>query len=293
MKKQILFFSLILIFSCSPTAKKTVRIDGSSTVFPLTEVVADAFRHKHPKIRIAAGVSGTGGGFKKFLNKEIDINEASRKIKKSEQEEALAKGVEYIELVVAYDGIAIVANKDNHWLESLTVKDLGRIWRNKKPIENWNQINPSYPDKKISLYGPGAASGTFDYFTKVINGKAQLSRHDYNHSEDDNILVKGVAGDLYSLGFFGFSYYLYNKEKLKLIALGHPPVKPSFKTIKSTQYKPLSRPLYLYVRKESLKNNYTKQFIKFYLEQVGKLAHQAGFISQNDKVYKQYLKKWF
>ena len=214
------------VYGCSPSNETTpvgegsvlsgkVRLDGSSTVFPISEAVAEEFIAVAPRVRVTVGVSGTGGGFKKFVAGEIDINDASRTIKPSEQEKAAANEVGFIELPVAFDGLSIVVNRENDWVDQLTVAELNAIWNPDSTVVTWADVREGWPEQEIRLYGPGTDSGTFDYFTKVINGKEQASRADFTASEDDNVLVQGIAGDRYSLGYFGFAYYIENQDKLK------------------------------------------------------------------------------
>ncbi|MFQ6615037.1 MAG: PstS family phosphate ABC transporter substrate-binding protein, partial [Fidelibacterota bacterium] len=215
-------------FAGSQVLQGTVKIDGSSTVFPITEAVAEEFGkvREHRKIRVTVGVSGTGGGFKKFLAKETDINDASRPIKQKEIDKANKNGVKYIELPVAYDGLSVVINKKNTWVDYLTVAELNKIWKPGSAVKTWKDIRSNWPNLKIQLYGPGTDSGTFDYFTEVINGKSQVSRSDFTKSEDDNVLVNGVAGDKGSLGYFGFAYYVENRDKLRVVPIKQGNKKP-------------------------------------------------------------------
>lgn len=289
MRLLLLCYFLLILSGCSFSKQDIVRIDGSSTVFLLTEAITDSFGKTNSQVRVAISVSGTGGGFKKFLNKEIDINEASRRIQSSEKKKAIKSGIDYLELKIAYDAIAVIANKKNTWVKSFTKEELNKVWKPNSNINKWSDINSKYPKEKISLYGPGAASGTFDYFTKVINGTSHKTRTDYHHSEDDNILVQGISGDRYSLGFFSFAYYVFNKDKLKLLGVGTPPVRPSFKSIASQKYHLLSRPLYLYVRKESLKKPFVRNFLSFYLSNVHKIAKSVGFVPMAKGFYEESL----
>lgn len=272
----------------------TIAIDGSSTVFPITEAVAEEFQKQHPNVRVTVGISGTGGGFKKFANKEIDIADASRPIKSSESETAAKNGVEYIEVPVAYDGLSVVVNPKNTWCDHLTVAELKKIWEPGSKITKWSQIRPGFPDKPIKLYGPGTDSGTFDYFTDAICGKEGASRSDFTASEDDNVLVQGVNGDEGALGYFGYAYYEENQSKLKLVAVdpGTGPVKPSPETINTGTYQPLSRPLFIYVRKDAAERPEVAAFIKFYLAEAGKLVKSVGYIALPDKAYELALKRF-
>lgn len=264
-----------------------VRLDGSSTVFPISEAVAEEYNSIAPGVRVTVGVSGTGGGFKKLIAGEIDINDASRAIKSSEQEKALASGVEYVEIPVAFDGLSVLVNKRNDWVDHLTVAELGRIWMPGSKVDTWADIREGWPDEEIRLYGPGTDSGTFDYFTKAINGKEQASRADFTASEDDNVLVQGISGDFYSLGYFGYAYYVENKDKLKIVPIdgGDGPVVPTIQTISTGTYKPLSRPIFIYINAASLNNAAVTRFVKFYLDNAGKLAEEVGYIALPAAVY--------
>jgi phosphate transport system substrate-binding protein len=271
----------------SSTLKGTVRVDGSSTVFPISEAVAEEYRAVQPRVRINVGVSGTGGGFKKLINKEIDINNASREIKASEMEKLTAGNINFIELPIAFDGLSVVVNKNNDWVDHLTTDELKKIWQPESVVETWQDVRPEWPAEEIKLYGPGADSGTFDYFTKAINGKEQASRADYTSSEDDNVLVKGISGDLYSLGYFGFAYYKENASKLRVVPVdgGDGPTLPTLETISSGSYKPLSRPVYIYVKEAALAETQVQDFVDFYLTHAGKLAEEVGYISMPEQVY--------
>ena len=238
--------------------RKLINVDGSSTVFPITEAVAEEFQIEHKDIMVTVGISGTGGGFKKFGRGETDISDASRPIKASEADLCVQNGIEYIELPVAYDGLAVMVNPKNDWVDYLTVKELKKLWEPEaqKTITKWNQIRPEWPDKEIHLYGPGVDSGTFDYFTEAINGKSGASRGDFTASEDDNVLVQGIATDKYALGFFGLAYYEHNKDKLKLVPIddekddnGKGSILPSMETVNNSTYQPLARPIFIYVSK--------------------------------------------
>lgn len=273
-----------------------VKVDGSSTVFPITEAIAEEYRKAQPRVRVTIGVSGTGGGFKKFTAGEIDINDASRKIKGKEVKLAKKKGVQFLELPVAYDGLTVIVNKDNNWVDHLTVKELNKIWMPGSKVKTWKDVRSSWPNREIKLYGPGTDSGTFDYFTKAINGKSQASRSDYTKSEDDNVLVNGVAGDKDSLGYFGFAYYIENKNKLKAVPIinkgAKKAVSPTLTTINNGTYAPLSRPIFIYVSKKSAKRAEVFNFVEFYLNQAGKLVQEVGYVPLTDKQYQAELKKF-
>ncbi len=264
-----------LVFSSTVNAqlKGQVKADGSSTVAPITMAAAELFGAEQPRVRVTVGISGTGGGFKKFLEKKeslrTDINDASRAIKDSERKKAAELGIDIIEIPIAIDGIAVVINPANDFCNSLTLDELKQIWQPGSKITNWNQIRPEFPDLKLTLFGPGTDSGTFDYFTETIVGKEKACRNDFTGSEDDNVLVQGVAGEKGGLGYFGFSYYEANHKRLKAVAIDNgsaKPVSPTLDTIRSGEYKPLSRPLFLYVNKASLARPEVKGFLEFYLK---------------------------
>jgi phosphate transport system substrate-binding protein len=262
-------------------------MDGSSTVFPISEAVAEEYLAEAPGVRVTVGVSGTGGGFKKFLNQEIDINAASRPIKESEFDKAVAAGIQFIELPVAFDGISVVVNPENTWVDQLTTDELQRIWQPDSVVTTWKDVRADWPDEKIRLYGPGTDSGTFDYFTGVINGKEQASRADFTASEDDNVLIQGISGDRYALGYFGFAYYLENQDKLRAVAIdgGQGPILPTPKTINDGTYAPLSRPIYIYLNAASLDKPQVADFVRFYLESAGSLAEEVGYITLPEASY--------
>ncbi len=295
----LFFINTLIIFTtfitgCKATGKKEevsgeVKIDGSSTVYPITEAIAEEFSKENPNVRVSVGLSGTGGGFKKWLAGETDINNASRQIKEEEKQLAEKNGIEYLELKVAYDGITITINPENNWCDNLTVSELKKIWEPGSKVKMWSDIRPEFPKQKVVLFGPDTDSGTFDFFTEKILGKEGMSRSDYTASSDDNVLVQGVSGDKYSLGYFGFAYYEENKDKLKLVKVNG--VAPSFDTIASGKYKPLSRELYLYVNKKSLERAEVKEFLKFYLENAPEIVKQVGYIPLQDKLYKEGIEK--
>ncbi|MBT4162675.1 MAG: PstS family phosphate ABC transporter substrate-binding protein [Gammaproteobacteria bacterium] len=264
-----------------------VRLDGSSTVFPISEAVAEEFSTIEPRIRVTVGVSGTGGGFKKFLAGETDINDASRSIKPSEQEKAVAAGIDYIEIPVAYDGLSVIVNLKNDWVDYLTVAELNAIWQPGSTVKTWADVREGWPAKEIRLYGPGTDSGTFDYFTKAINGEEQASRADFTASEDDNVLVQGISGDRYSLGYFGFAYYVENRDKLKIVPIDGAggAIAPSIETINNGTYAPLSRPIFIYVNPASLDDPAVARFVEFYIEQAGALSQEVGYVALPESVY--------
>lgn len=265
----------------------TIEIDGSSTVFPVSEAVAEEFHKIHSDVRVNVGVSGTGGGFKRFTAGEIDISDASRLIKDSEAEVAEKNGIEYYPLRVAMDGMSVMVSPDNDFVECLTTDQLKMIWEPGSAVSLWSDVNPSWPSKDIALYGPDTDSGTFDYFTEEIMGEAQLSRPDYTASADDNVLVQGIAGGKYSLGYFGFSYYQENMDKLKLVAVdsGNGCVLPTSESIENGTYAPLSRPLFIYVNKQSMERPEVIEFVEFYLEHAAELAQEVGYIKLGDAEY--------
>ncbi|MEX0997642.1 MAG: PstS family phosphate ABC transporter substrate-binding protein [Flavobacteriaceae bacterium] len=295
--KKILFTSAVALtlLACGNTKKDEggsgISIDGSSTVYPVTEAVAEEFRTVDPDVDVTIGVSGTGGGFKKFGRGEVDITNASRPIKEDEKAIADEHNVTYVELKVAYDGLAVLVHPENDWVDCFTVAELKKIWEPEaqKTIMRWNQIRPEWPDEEIHLFGPGVASGTFDYFTEAIMGKSGSSRGDYTASEDDNVLVQGVSGDKYGLGFFGLAYYEENKDKLKMVAVngGEGCIEPSLETVRNGSYAPLSRPMFIYVNSSSLENQKTIDFVNFYLTEVADLLDDVGYVPLTEEEYKE------
>ncbi len=270
---------------------RIIKIDGSSTVYPITEAVAEEFQKaKRGTVKVTVGISGTGGGFKKFTRGEIDISDASRPITKSEMDECKKEGIEFIELPIAYDGLAVMVNPKNDWVKSMTVSELKKIWEPaaERKITKWNQVNPAWPDSPLKLYGPGVDSGTFDYFTEAVVGKSRASRGDFTASEDDNVLVQGIASDRSGLGFFGYAYYAENRDKLKLVAIdgGKGPILPSEKTVMDGTYAPLSRPIFIYVNKKSAEKPEVKEFVEFYLKNTSNLVKQVKYIPLPDRAYK-------
>ncbi len=271
-----------------------IAIDGSSTVFPISEAVAEEFMKKHPQVRVTVGISGTGGGFKKFCNGETDISDASRLIKEPEQKACAGKDVQYVELAVAFDGLSVMVHTSNAFVTYLTTAELKKIWEPGSKINNWKDVRPGFPDLKLKLYGAGTDSGTFDYFTEAINGKEKASRPDYTASEDDNVLVKGIAGDKGALGYFGYAYYVENKDKLKPVAIdaGNGPLLPSEETVNNGTYKPLSRPIFIYTAFKALRAKpQVAEFVKFYLTEGPKLVKQVGYIPLPATRYQEGLAK--
>jgi phosphate transport system substrate-binding protein len=270
-----------------------VEIDGSSTVYPVTEAVAEEFQKATDgRANVTVGLSGTGGGFKKFCRGEIDISDASRPITEAEMKAAKDNGIEYIELPICFDALTVVVHPDNDWAGSITVEELRKMWQPaaEETITRWNQIRPEWPDEELRLYGPGTDSGTFDYFTQAIVGKERASRADFTANEDDNVLVQGVAGNKYALGYFGYAYFAPNKDRLQALAIQHgakPPVKPSLSTVLDGTYAPLSRPIFIYVNKKSLDEKpAVAAFVEFYLNNVKALAAEVSYVPLSDAAYK-------
>jgi len=288
MRRHILV-PLVLVAACSSKQGSTITVDGSSTVYPITEAVAEAYAAKSPETRVTVGISGTGGGFRRFCAGETDMQDASRPIKKSEAEACDKAGVAYVEVPIAYDGIVVVVNPKNTWATSITLAELKTIWspEAKGTITSWKQIRPDWPDRPLRLFGAGVDSGTFDYFTEAVVGKAQSCRTDFTSSEDDNVLVTGVAGDEGALGFFGFAYFEANKDRLRALDVdgGQGPVTPTLDSIRSNTYRPLSRPLFVYVAKKALERPEVQTFVTYYLAEAMKLVADVGYIPLPDKAY--------
>ncbi|MBU4320587.1 MAG: PstS family phosphate ABC transporter substrate-binding protein [Nitrospinae bacterium] len=297
-KKVVLGLIALMVMAVAFTmsamaADKLIKIDGSSTVYPITEAVAEEFQKaKKGAIKVTVGISGTGGGFKKFCRGETDMANASRPILKKEMDVCKEQGIEYIELPVAYDGLAVMVNPKNTWVKSMTVAELKTIWEPAAggKITKWNHVKAEWPDAPLKLYGAGADSGTFDYFTEAIVGKAKSSRGDFTASEDDNILVQGIAGDKNALGFFGLAYYEENKNKLKLVPVINPKtgkeVLPTEQTVMDGTYQPLSRPLFVYVSKKAAEKPEVKEFVEYFLKNAAKLVKDAKYIPLPAKAYK-------
>lgn len=277
------------LLNCRPNATRsdTIHIDGSSTVFPLTEAVVEEYISQNPDQKITVGISGTGGGFQKFCRNEAPIIDASRTITGPERSQCQQNNVRYLPVEVAYDGLAIVVNPTNTWATSITVAELRRLWEPaaQGKITRWNQIRSNWPNTEIHLFGAGVASGTYDYFTQVIVGKQHASRGDYTASEDDNVLVQGVATDRLALGFFGLAYVEENKEKLKIVSVddendqnGKGPVRPTIETVRNKTYAPLTRPLFLYINQQASRQPALQAFVTFYLNNIARLAQQAGYV---------------
>jgi phosphate transport system substrate-binding protein len=275
----------------APEAQQSalIKIDGSSTVFPVTEAVAEEFQKQKRGVRVTVGISGTGGGFKKFCRAETDVQDASRPILKEEMEACAKQGVKYYELPVAFDALTVAVSPANTWVKSLTVADLKKMWEPaaQGKITRWNQVRPEWPDAPLKLFGAGSDSGTFDYFTEAIVGKAKSSRGDFTGSEDDHVLVQGIANDKNALGYIPFAYFEPNRNKLKAVAIdgGKGPVEPSLDNVLKGVYNPLSRPLFIYVSVNSTERPEVKEFVSFYLKNVGKLAAQVKYMPLPDKAY--------
>ncbi|WP_317897434.1 PstS family phosphate ABC transporter substrate-binding protein [Aurantibacillus circumpalustris] len=303
MRKQtlnIVFSGLLGIFLLSCGSKETkdenqngsesllgnITIDGSSTVYPITEAVAEEFMKVASQVRVTAGLSGTGGGFKKFARAEMDINDASRPIKASEDSVCASNNVKYIELKVGYDGLAVVVSPENTWCNDITVEELKMMWEPaaQGKIKTWNQIRKDWPNQEIHLFGPGVESGTYDYFTEVIVGKSHSSRGDYTASEDDNVLVQGIKSDKNAIGFFGLAYYTENSSILKLVGVnsGNGAVLPSEETVKNKTYSPLGRPLFIYVNDKAAARKEVQVFVDFYLENTKTLTAEVGYVPLSD-----------
>jgi phosphate transport system substrate-binding protein len=271
-----------------------IRVDGSSTVYPIAEAVAEEFQREHRGTRVTVGISGTGGGFQKFCRDEIDIADASRPISPIEVETCRKAGVEFIELPVAYDGLAVVVHPKNTWTASMTVAELRRLWEPSAQgkIMRWNQVRDGWPDREIHLFGAGVDSGTFDYFTEAVVGKVDQSRGDYTSSEDDNVIVQGVSGDEYALGYFGYAYYEENQDKLKLVAVddedetnGKGPIHPTPETVRGGTYRPLSRPVFIYAKVAALGRPEVASFVEYFLSKGVPLVREVGYVPLTDREY--------
>ena len=285
-----ILMSLFSIAGISIVNAETIRIDGSSTVYPITEAVAEDFQiAKKGKTKVTVGISGTGGGFKKFCRGEIDISDASRPIQQKEIDACKKSGVQYVEMPVAFDALTVAINPQNSWSKTMTVAELKKMWEPtaQGKITKWNQINPAWPDTEFKLFGAGADSGTFDYFTEAIVGKSKSSRGDFTASEDDNVLVQGVSSDKDGLGFFGYAYYVENQKKLNAVAVdgGNGGVLPSDKTVENGTYQPLSRPIFIYVNVKSAKRPEVREFIGFYMKKGPVLVKEVKYFPLPKAVY--------
>jgi phosphate transport system substrate-binding protein len=284
----------------APGAAAVIKVDGSSTVFPVTEAVAEEFQKETGgRVNITVGISGTGGGFKKFVRGETDVTNASRPILKEEMEQARQNGVEYVELPIAFDALTVVVNPQNDWVTSMTVEELKKVWEPaaQGKITRWNQIRPEWPDHEIALFGAGADSGTFDYFTEAVVGKAKSSRGDYTASEDDNVLVQGIEGNKYALGYIPYAYFEPHRDRMKPVAIVweknkvKEPVLPSPETVVGGTYNPLSRPLFLYVSRKSLDRPEVAQFVEFYLKNAPELTKEVKYLPLPGKAYEMALQR--
>jgi phosphate transport system substrate-binding protein len=296
MKTKAIVHALVLAgltVTAQSSIAQMVKIDGSSTVFPVTEAVAEDFQKaKKGAIKVTVGISGTGGGFKKFCRGETDISNASRPILKQEMDDCKKAGITYVELPVAFDALTVVVNPKNTFIKQMTVAELRRMWEPSAQgkILTWNQVNPAWPNQPLKLFGAGADSGTFDYFTEAINGKSKSSRGDFTASEDDNVLVQGVSRDVNALGFFGFAYYVENKDKLRSVPIvekdGKPAVAPSHESVIDGSYQPLARPIFIYVNAKSLAKPEVREFTNFYLANAAKLSTEVKYVPLPDRIYK-------
>ena len=276
-----------------PKLSGTIEIDGSSTVFPVSEAVAEEFGKLHSRVRVNVGISGTGGGFQRFISGKTDISDASRTIKQTEADAASENGIEYIEFKVGLDGLSVMVNPQNDFVSCLTVGELREIWEPESEIDKWSQVRSEFPDRTLRLYGADTDSGTFQYFTEAIMGEAMASRPDYTASADDNVLVQGIAGDRNALGYLGYAYYTQSPDRLKLLAVdnGSGCVTPTSDTIESGEYAPLSRPLFIYVNIESLKRPVVQAFVEFYLENARQLVQEVGYVPLTESAYRAALEK--
>lgn len=295
--KLLKIFVLSGAFSIfSANAQSVIKIDGSSTVYPITKAVADEFQiAKKNTVTVAVDISGSGGGFKKFCRGEIDIVNASRPILKNEMKDCKNSGVQYVEIPVAFDALTVAIHPENHWGATMTIADLKRIWEPaaQGKIMQWNQINPAWPAEAIKLYGADRDSGTYDYFTEAIVGKAKSSRADFTKSENDNVLVDGVAGDKYGLGFFGFAYYIENQNRVSAVAIdnskGKGAILPSVETVEDGSYQPLSRPIFIYVNMKAAEKKEIKEFVEFYMKNALLLVKEVKFFPLPPRAYSTML----
>jgi len=275
----------VALFSAQAVQAQVIKIDGSSTVYPITEAVAEEFqKSKKNAIKVTVGISGTGGGFKKFCRDETDISDASRPITTKEMEDCKAAGVQYIEMPIAFDALTVVVNPKNAFLKQATIEEMKVLWEPaaQGKVMKWNQVNPAWPDAPVKLFGAGADSGTFEYFTEAMVGKAKSSRGDYTASEDDNVLVQGVSRDVNAIGYFGYAYYAENKNKLKALPIVNPKtgkaVEPSATNVENGTYAPLSRPIFIYVKAKSLEKPEVKEFVEFYMKNGAALTKEVKYV---------------
>jgi phosphate transport system substrate-binding protein len=306
LQRSSLLVALLIVAACGGggqvgSASRLVTVEGSSTVFPFSEAVAEDFQLANRGARVTVGVSGTGGGFQKFCRGEVDVANASRRISATEVEACKTAGVAYLELPVAYDGLAVVVHPENTWATSMTVGELRRLWEPaaEGTITRWNQVRTGWPDREVHLFGAGVDSGTFDSFTESINGQAKASRGDYTSSEDDNLIVQGVAGDVNALGYFGYAYYDENRERLKLVAIddgndenGAGPIAPSPETVRGGTYRPLSRPLFIYVSQRALARPEVRAFVEFHLYQGVPLVSEVGYVPLTETEHQDLLQRY-
>ncbi|MBC8266921.1 MAG: PstS family phosphate ABC transporter substrate-binding protein [Flavobacteriales bacterium] len=291
MKTLLFATATILLVSCGGSSEEaattnelsgSIKIDGSSTVYPITEAIAEEFRAVEPKVKVTIGVSGTGGGFKKFGRGETDISDASRPIKDKEAKICAENNITYVGLTVAYDGLAVLVNPENTWVDYFTVEELNTIWNPsaQNTIMYWDQVREGWPHEELHLFGPGTASGTYDYFSEAICGKKVGTRGDYTASEDDHVLVQGIAGDKNGLGFFGLAYYEENKDKLRLVGVdnGNGAIAPTMETVGNGTYAPLSRPIFIYVNSNAKTRTEVSTFVSFYLDNAAELVKDVGYI---------------
>jgi len=278
---------------------QTVKIDGSSTVYPISEAVAEEFqKSKKGKIKVTVGISGTGGGFKKFCRGETDISDASRPILEKEMKACADAGIKYVELPVAYDALTVVVNPKNTWIKEFKVEELKKMWEPgaQGKITRWNQVNPAWPDAPLKLFGAGSDSGTFDYFTDAINGKEKASRGDYTASEDDNVLVQGVSRDVNAIGYFGLAYYVENKDKLKAVPIVNKgatrAVSPGIETVMDGTYQPLARPIFIYVSEKAMARPEVREFVAYYLSHGAKLSREVGYVPLGKQHYELAMKNF-
>ena len=292
MKNLILVVATLV---AAPAFAQIVKVDGSSTVYPVTEAVAEDFQKaKKQKVKVTVGISGTGGGFKKFCRGETDVSNASRPILKAEMADCRKAGIEYFELPVAFDAITVVVNPKNAFIKQLTIAQMKKMWEPgaQGKVMRWNQVNPAWPDQPMKLFGPGADSGTFDYFTEAVVGKSKSSRGDFTASEDDNVLVSGVSRDVNGLGYFGYAYYIENKDKLRAVPIVNEKgqaVEPSMETVLKGTYTPLARPIFIYVNARSLARPEVKEFVEYYLQNGAALATEVKYVPLPGSAYKTAL----
>jgi len=285
--------------AAAPAVADVVKIDGSSTVYPISEAVAEEFQKmKRGAIKVTVGISGTGGGFKKFCRGETDISDASRPISQKEMKACAEEGIKYVELPVAFDALTVVINPKNTWIKELKVEELKKMWEPgaQGKITRWNQVNPAWPDAPLKLFGPGADSGTFDYFTDAINGKEKASRGDFTASEDDNVLVQGVSRDVNAIGYFGLAYYVENQDKLKAAPIldkgARRAVSPSLQTVMDGTYQPLARPIFIYVSDKGMQRPEVREFVEYYLKNAPKLVKEVGYVPLSQQHYDMALRNF-